>query len=35
MAPGLFRPEKVARGKLPIDAWWHTIVSPTDREKTE
>ena len=23
-----------ARGKLPTDVWWHTIVSPTGREKT-
>lgn len=34
MAPGLVTPEKRARGKLPTDAWWHTIVSPTGREKT-
>jgi len=34
MAPGLVTPEKVARGKLPTDTWWHTIVSPTGREKT-
>ena len=34
MAPGLVTPEKVARGKLPTDVWWHTIVSPTGREKT-
>jgi site-specific DNA-methyltransferase (adenine-specific) len=34
MAPGLVTPEKVARGKLPTDCWWHTIVSPTGREKT-
>jgi site-specific DNA-methyltransferase (adenine-specific) len=34
MAPGLITPEKVARGKLPTDVWWHTIVSPTGREKT-
>ena len=27
-------PEKVALGKLPTDVWWHTIVSPTGREKT-
>ena len=27
-------PEKAARGKLPTDVWWHTIVSPTGREKT-
>ena len=34
MAPGLAGPEKAARGKLPSDVWWHTIVSPTGREKT-
>lgn len=34
MAPGLVTPEKVARGKLPTDVWWHTIVSPNGREKT-
>jgi site-specific DNA-methyltransferase (adenine-specific) len=34
MAPGLVAPEKVARGKLPSSVWWHTIVSPTGREKT-
>jgi len=34
MAPGLVTPEQVARGKLPTDVWWHTIVSPTGREKT-
>jgi site-specific DNA-methyltransferase (adenine-specific) len=26
-------PEKAARGKLPTDTWWHTIVSPTGKEK--
>ncbi|MGR0219072.1 DNA-methyltransferase [Agromyces sp. ZXT2-6] len=34
MAPGLVTPEKAAAGKLPTDVWWHTIVSPTGREKT-
>jgi site-specific DNA-methyltransferase (adenine-specific) len=34
MAPGLVGPEKAARGKLPSTAWWHTIVSPTGKEKT-
>jgi site-specific DNA-methyltransferase (adenine-specific) len=34
MAPGLVTPEKAARGKTPTDVWWHTIVSPTGREKT-
>lgn len=33
MAPGLVTPEKAARGKLPTDTWWHTIVSPTGKEK--
>jgi site-specific DNA-methyltransferase (adenine-specific) len=34
MAPGLQTPERAERGKLPTDVWWHTIVSPTGREKT-
>ena len=34
MAPGLVTPEKIAKGKLPTDVWWHTIVSPTGTEKT-
>lgn len=45
LAPRLVGPEKAARGKLPTDTWldaqagpgdlwWHTIVSPTGREKT-
>src|SRR3954451_13290935 len=34
MAPGLVTAEKAARGKRPTDTWWHTIVSPTGREKT-
>lgn len=34
MAPGLAGPEKAARGKLPTDVWFHTIVSPTGKEKT-
>lgn len=33
MAPSLVGPEKAARGKLPTDVWWHTIVSPTGRER--
>lgn len=33
MAPGLAGPEKAARGKLPTDVWFHTIVSPTGKEK--
>ena len=34
MAPGLAGPEKARRGKRPTDVWWHTIVSPTGKEKT-
>ena len=34
MAPGLVTLEKIERGKLPTDVWWHTIVSPTGKEKT-
>jgi site-specific DNA-methyltransferase (adenine-specific) len=34
MAPGLAGKEKAARGKVPTDTWWHTIVSPTGKEKT-
>ena len=34
MAPGLVTPEQRERGKRPTDVWWHTIVSPTGREKT-
>jgi site-specific DNA-methyltransferase (adenine-specific) len=34
MAPGLVGPEKARRGKTPTDVWWHTIVSPTSKEKT-
>jgi len=34
MAPGLVTAEKAELGKLPTDVWWHTIVSPTGREKT-
>jgi site-specific DNA-methyltransferase (adenine-specific) len=34
MAPGLVTAKKAARGKLPTDVWWHTIVSPTGKEKT-
>ena len=34
MAPGMVSAEKAARGKLPTDCWWHTIVSPTGKEKT-
>ena len=34
MAPGLVGKEKAARGKTPTDCWWHTIVSPTSKERT-
>jgi site-specific DNA-methyltransferase (adenine-specific) len=34
MAPGLVTPEKAARGKLPTDVWWHTIVPTAGHEKT-
>ncbi|MBI4577535.1 MAG: site-specific DNA-methyltransferase [Planctomycetes bacterium] len=34
MAPGLVGPEKAARGKLPTDTWWHTIVPTSGSEKT-
>ncbi len=34
MAPGLVTPEKAARGKLPTDVWWHTIVPTNGTEKT-
>ena len=34
MAPGLVTAEKAARGKLPTDVWWHTIVPTSGTEKT-
>jgi site-specific DNA-methyltransferase (adenine-specific) len=34
MAPGLVTVEKAARGKLPTDVWWHTIVPTNGAEKT-
>jgi site-specific DNA-methyltransferase (adenine-specific) len=34
MAPGLVTAEKVERGKLPTDVWWHTIVATNGRERT-
>jgi len=34
MAPGLVGAEKAARGKLPTDVWWHTIVPTSGTEKT-
>jgi site-specific DNA-methyltransferase (adenine-specific) len=34
LAPGLVGPEKAARGKLPTDVWWMTIVPPGGQERT-
>ena len=34
MAPGLVGPEKAARGKLPTDTWWQTIVPTSGGERT-
>jgi site-specific DNA-methyltransferase (adenine-specific) len=34
LAPGLVGSQKAARGKLPTDTWWHTIVPPGGRERT-
>jgi site-specific DNA-methyltransferase (adenine-specific) len=34
LAPGLVGPEKAARGKLPTDVWWMTIVPPGGKERT-
>jgi site-specific DNA-methyltransferase (adenine-specific) len=34
MAPGLVTAEKAARGKLPTDTWWHTIVPTNGSERT-
>ncbi len=34
MAPGLVTKEKAARGKLPTDTWWHTIVPTSGKERT-
>jgi site-specific DNA-methyltransferase (adenine-specific) len=34
MAPSLVSAEKAARGKLPTDVWWHTIVPTQGSEKT-
>ncbi len=34
MAPGLVSREKAARGKLPTDTWWHTIVGTNSKERT-
>jgi site-specific DNA-methyltransferase (adenine-specific) len=34
MAPSLVGPEKAARGKLPTDVWWITIVPTNGTERT-
>ena len=34
MAPDLVGPEKAARGKLPTDVWWMTIVPTNSKERT-
>ena len=34
MAPGLVGPDKAARGKVPTDVWWMTIVPTNGRERT-
>ena len=34
MAPGLVGAKKAAKGKLPTDTWWHTIVGTNSHEKT-
>jgi len=34
MAPGLQTAERAAKGKLPTDVWWHTIVPTNGRERT-
>jgi site-specific DNA-methyltransferase (adenine-specific) len=34
LAPGLVGPEKAARGKLPTDAWFTTIVPTASRDRT-
>ena len=34
LAPGLVGPEKAARGKLPTDVFWLTIVPTSGRERT-
>lgn len=33
MAPGLVGPEKAARGKIPTDSWWNTIVPTNSKER--
>jgi site-specific DNA-methyltransferase (adenine-specific) len=34
MAPGLVGADKAARGKLPTDTWWMTIVPTSGKERT-
>jgi len=34
MAPALVGAKKAARGKIPTDVWWHTIVPTNSRERT-
>ncbi len=34
LSPWLAGPEKAARGKLPTDVWWMTIIAPGSRERT-
>ena len=34
MAPQLQTPERAARGKLPTDVWWNTIVPTASHERT-
>jgi site-specific DNA-methyltransferase (adenine-specific) len=34
MAPSLVGKEKAARGKIPTDVWWQTIVPTNGRERT-
>lgn len=34
MAPDLVGPEKAAKGKLPTDVWWMTIVPTNSKERT-
>jgi len=34
MAPGLVGPAKAARGKVPTDVWWQTIVPTQGKERT-
>lgn len=34
LAPGLVGPEKAARGKVPTDVWWQTIVPTASKART-